>query len=164
MIKKIRAPKVRNFLAEITSALPSDGLPTEAIIASLKAQHADAIEDESNDLIDMALIRIVSQTGSRQSNSMENVYPNLFGEYGAPPKVYVTLNAANGPERRMKNLPDVTIDEAERYVSQHRKPTKTLPKGVMEIARLAKDLKESGANLHDKIGESWDRKTKKSSG
>lgn len=43
MIKKIHAPKVRNFLAEITSALPSDGLPTEAIIASLKAQHADAI-------------------------------------------------------------------------------------------------------------------------
>jgi hypothetical protein len=100
----------------------------------------------------MSLIRIVSQTGQKQTKSIQNVKLNLFVEYGAPPTLYVMVQTSSGPERRMKNLLDVTLAEAERYVAEHRKPAKTTPKSVGEMARLAKDFKKSGAKPNDRIG------------
>jgi len=158
MATKIHAPKVRHLLAQMISNLPSEGMTTVKIIAAMRTKHPEIIAAETPDLVEVALTRIVSQTGGRNSNATPNVTPDLFGEYGIQPTLFVF--AKTGQEKILKNIGDVTVAEAERYVSKHRKPSTKLPKKVAELGRLAQDAKQSGAKPEDKIGEWWGQRKK----
>jgi hypothetical protein len=157
----IHAPKIRNYLVEIIGNLPSDGLSTATIISQLKTLHPDAIKDEQADLIEAALTRIVSQIGARHSNATVNIEPDLFGKYGLPPTLYVTVITDSGPEKRMKNVQDITLEESERLVAENSTPRTRTPERIKRMAKLVKDLRASGAKPDQKIGDWWASKQAK---
>jgi hypothetical protein len=135
--------------------LPSAGLTTSRIVSDLKTKHPDIINSESSELTDIALIRIVSQIGARRSTASENVYPDLFGEYGVQPTVYITVKVDGAYEKILKHVTDLTIAEAAEYATEHGRQIKSTSATAKEIGRMADDAKASGAKLNDTIGGWW---------
>ncbi|HEY1941528.1 MAG TPA: hypothetical protein VGH40_05330 [Roseiarcus sp.] len=154
-MKAVHAPRVRAKLAEIIGRLPSEGMTTAKIIESLKKEYPEDVMADRDDLMEVALFRIVSQIGSRHSNATPNLEPDLFGNYSVQPTIYVTIQNADGPQRVMKSIGDVTLDEAERYIAEHRRPVAAIAKDVKEFVRMIGDFKASGASPKDKVGDWW---------
>jgi predicted nucleic acid-binding protein len=154
-MKRVRASKVRNLLGTIVSRLPSDGLTTEKIIADLRRDHPDAIAAETGDLIEIALVRLVSQVSSLRSSSTVNFQVELFEEYAVKRRIVLMVETPTGFEKVWKNIDDVTVAEAERYVALHERVPVRLSVDAKELSRLLTDVRNYATSPNDKLVNAW---------
>jgi hypothetical protein len=157
-IKRIRTPKTRNKLAELVSNLPRSGMTTSQIISAFKSKHSDVVQSELQELLDIGISRVLMQIAMRHSNVTVNFQPDLFGKYGIQPMMYVSTDTSNGVERVLKNSSDITLSEAERVISEFRKPRKELSHPARELIKLVTDFKKSSPTSAETIGQWWQRK------
>jgi hypothetical protein len=157
-IKRIRAPKTRNKLAELVGSLPRSGMTTSQIISEFKSEHGDIVQSERQELLDIGISRVLMQIAMRHSNATVNFAPDLFGKYGIQPMIYVSTDTSNGVERVLKNVADITLIEAERVISEFRKPRKELSHPARELIKLVADFKKSSPAPTETIGRWWQRK------
>jgi len=135
--------------------LPSDGLTTKKIIAALRRDHAEDILAEADDLIEIALIKLVSQVGTLRSSSMTNFQSELFEEYAVPRRLVLIVKTQHGNKKVWKNLDDLTIAEAEGYVSDHQRPRTKIASQVKELGRLIADSKSYAKSPNEKLVKAW---------
>jgi hypothetical protein len=142
-------------LSAIIGTLPSEGLTTEKIIALLRKDHAKDIEAEASDLIDIALIKLVSQIGSIRSGSTRNIQSELFEEYGVRKRLVLRVKTSQGSEKIWKDLDDISIAEAERYISDRLRPRQRIAEEVNELKRLVAYSKPYAKSDSDKLVKAW---------
>jgi hypothetical protein len=154
-MKRVRAPKVRNSLGAIINGLPSDGLTTEKIIAALRKDHAVAIAADTNDLVEIALVRLVDQVGALRTKSTAHFDPVLFEEYAVQPRLNLTIETPDGSKKVWKNLDDVSVGEARRYVAQHERSPVRISPTASELHRLLNDVRDFVRSEHEKLVIAW---------
>jgi hypothetical protein len=133
-------------------------MTTSQIISAFKSEHADVVQSELQELLDIGISRVLMQIAMRHSNATVNLEPDLFGKYGIQPMIYVSTDTSNGVERLLKNASDITLIEAERVISEIRKPRKELSHSARELIKLVADFKKSSSVPTETIGQWWQRK------
>jgi hypothetical protein len=150
---QVRAHNVRQSLLSIINSLPSDGLTTDNIIDTLHKHHAEAITSDSDDLIRIALVRLVNQVGDLRSGSTTDLQIELFEEYKVNKRLVIIVETPTGPKKVWKNREDMTIGEVTRYVEAHERPRLKLSGNARELSRMLDDVKAFSTSDDDKIAE-----------
>ena len=151
-VKKPRAPTVKNLLARLIGK----GLTTEKIISLFRKDHHEAIAKENEDLIDIALTKLVSQVGALQSGPATDLQIELFHEYSLQKKLNVIVDTPEGPEKVWKESVEVSVAEAQRYVAEHqRQPMRKLSGHASELERLLSECNASSAPPNSNLMELW---------
>jgi hypothetical protein len=133
-------------------------MTTSQIVYAFKSQYPDIVQSELHELLDIGISRVLMQIAMRRSNATVDFKPDLFGKYDIQPKIYVSTDTPNGVERVLKNASDITLSEAERVISEIRKPRKELSHSSKELIKLVADFKKSSPAPTETIGQWWERK------
>ena len=154
-MRRIRAPKVRNSLASIVGKLPSGGMTTERIVAALHKSYQKEIADDTADLIEIALVRLVNQVCGRQSGSTPSFQASLFDEYGVQKRLSLVIQTPHGLQKIWKNLSDVTVAEAKQCVADHERPPVRVSSKISELRRLLTDVERIEPSPDEKLVKAW---------
>jgi hypothetical protein len=146
------APYVKNALAKLTGI----GLTTEQIVARLKKDNPKAIEDDKDDLIDIALTKLVNQVGLLQSGSVTEAQLEMFHEYSFQKRLHVVVETPTGPIKIWKSSATVSTEEAARYISDRLRPSvRRLSSRAKELQRFLDECNASSALPGTKLLELW---------
>jgi hypothetical protein len=152
MKRPVRAPKLRNVIADVLRQLPDGGLRTSQIVSDLIKNNVDQINAEGPDLVEIALVRIINQVASRRSNTSSEVELDLFGEYHLPPMIAV---GPIGQDKTIKRMENATFEELKQYAEEHIMPRGGPTKQVLEIKRLVDTAEAAGAKPENTVADWW---------
>jgi hypothetical protein len=153
-----RAPSVKNALARITD----NALTTEQIVAFAKKNNKKEIEADKDDLIDIALIKLVNDAGSLQSGPLADLQIEMFHEYSFQKKLHVVVESPDGPVKVWKSSATVSVAEAQRYISDHQRPAmKELSGRAKELKRFLDECNASAAEPGTELIDLWTAARKK---
>lgn len=157
---RTRAPEIRNLLAAISAEHAIDGITSAEMVSILKKDHASAIENEGQDVLDIGLMKLAASVCSRRS-AAPSVQLELFEEYGVPDLLTLTEHTAGGVCKIHKAIGSMTLTEVGDYIAEHRRPRARFSEKVKELARLKTELSEFAEAETSTVNECWAAKVAK---
>ncbi len=152
MKKPVRAPKLRNVIADALRRLPNGGLRRSQIVTELMRNNVDNINAEGPDLVEIALVRIINQVVSRRSNTSSEVERDLYDQYHLPPMIAF---GPVGQDKTIKRMENATFEELKHYAEEHIIPSSGATKQALEIKRLVDTAEAAGAKPDNTVGDWW---------
>jgi hypothetical protein len=152
-VRKKLAPETRSLLAAIKGKMAHKGAESEQIVAAFKKQHPEVLAREMPDLLDMALMKIAGQVGSRRPAGATSAQLELFTEYAIPPTLLI--HTADG-RRLHKSVLGMTPSACRDHISEQTKPrVRRVSAEVKELVRLLDDVEPYKKSESSTIGECW---------
>jgi hypothetical protein len=139
-------------LGKIADKLAHKGATSEEIVAEFLKKHRATLDEELQDVLHVALIRLANRVCSRRPGKLTDAQIEMFKEYGACSKIMVL---ATDGQRKYKNVDSATLAEANEYVSWRTKPRTKHSKKIDELHRMVHDFEEAGYPETAVIGECW---------
>ena len=153
-MSKLRAPKIRTELHAILSNLPSSGLETSDIVATLRREHPELIEEEFADVTDIGLTKLAVDVSRWASGAVDTTQPAFSEEFNIP-KILTLRVAVDGKVKKInKKLEDFSLLDGKTYIEQHDR-RKEQSHDLYEISRLVKFVEASGAAPTANLVKSW---------
>jgi hypothetical protein len=129
------------------------GAQSVQIVAAFKKLHPDVLARETAELLDMALMKIAGQVGSRGPAGATSAQMEMFEEYALPPTLLIRTDDGR---RLHKSVLSITPKVARAYIAQHARPrARVLPNEVKELARLLDNVEPYKKSESSTIGECW---------
>lgn len=149
-MRRKRAPETQNLLAALKARMALKGARSEDIVAEFARKHPEIIRRENNDLVHMALMKLVGTVGAGTKGSAAQL--ELFTEYNIPKTILFRDSHGSKVHRQTLSL---TIAEAREHILERTKPRVNVPDEIKELARLLDDVDSYKVSEQSTIGDSW---------
>jgi hypothetical protein len=122
-VKKVSLSEIRDLLSATGGALGSSDLNSRQIIATFRAEHEHQIDSALDELVDIALIKLLNDVSRRRPTpTVSSGSGDLFSHYNVPALVAVPATIAAGKrEYKRRSFPSLTYGEAVDWLDAHTK-------------------------------------------
>lgn len=147
--------ELRSLLSATTREMGSKGATSKDIVAAFRKKYPSQIGNVSDQLIDIALTKLISEVSNRRPKGIAAGQIEMFSEYGVPGMIAIRVADEAGVRYVHKTLAKTLISEVKQYLNDHAKPRAVSTEERRELRRLVKDLEPYKKSDASTLEECW---------